>query len=243
LKPENVLVRSSGRCSLLDLGLAQVQVKTRQQRSLAQSLVSVDGRSIAGTLEYMAPELLVGAQPSQASDVYSLGVMLHQALTGRSPAFGVTPRSLNPYLPPRTEELLRHLLHHDPAERFASAAPLAEELWRLVALERGCLEQRNGHARRAVWLGRMAVVKRGVKALGLVVALGLTLAFGLGNLSLLLNWWPDDLFVGTAIIAINFVVWVGLLLGITTINAWVLGVAEKRYKERRGHPLWTFMMQ
>lgn len=168
LKPHNVLVDLDGRCRLLDLGLARVQVRTRQQRSLAQSLVSVAGVSIAGTLEYMAPEVQAGGAPGPPADVYSLGVILHQLLTGRSPAFGVDPRELAPSLPPTIDRLFQRMLHHDPRQRFADAGDLAAVLADYLVAERRCLARWHGHQRRAVRAARLATLRRGLGALGWV---------------------------------------------------------------------------
>jgi serine/threonine protein kinase len=249
LKPGNVLVDASGSPRILDLGLARVQIEARLERSLAQSVVSVDGRSIAGTLDFMAPELFDGAKPSSASDVYSLGVILHHLLSGRPPAFGVSPRALNPYLPPGCEDFLRRLLHFDPASRVARAADLVPELERLHAAELRCLARRHGHERRRVFLERMGTLKRGLRALGVGLS-AFSLASGaivlLGELEASQTFRGPALEAALVLIAISgfsFFTIVPLLLAVTTVNAWVLGIPEKTYKNRRGHPIWSFLMQ
>jgi hypothetical protein len=247
LKPSNVLV-VDGQVRILDLGLGAVQVETRLERSLAQSVVSVDGRSIAGTLDYMAPELFSGAErprgATPAADIYALGVLLHHQLTGRPPAFGVAPATLNAFLPPGTEELLRRMLRQDPAQR-ASARVVARALARLVADERRCLARRNGHQRRRVWTARMRTLQRGLRGLVTVVLAPL---LGVGA-AMLATRMPGALHVDVAValaiasVPLTFFGLIPLTLGMTTINAWLLGVPERTYKERQGHPWWTFMMQ
>ncbi len=241
VKPGNVLVDAEGHCHLLDLGLARVQMKTKLGRSLAQSLASVDGKPIAGTLEFMAPEIFEGREPGLAADVYSLGVLLHHALTGRPPAFGVSPQALNPYLPPGFEELLRRMLHHDPAAREANASGVIPDLERMIQLERRCLARRNGHERRRVFLSRVATFKRGARALVVAVLLPVAIAVFVTAASKVRG--SDDVLGLLAALTLSWMPFVCLLLAITTINAWILGIPEKTYKNRKGHPLWSFMMQ
>src|SRR5262249_51000155 len=118
LKPGNLRFDPPGNCHVLDLGLARHQVTVRQASTLRASIVSVTGEKIAGTLEFMAPEVMSGARPEQAADVYALGVLLHSMLCGRPPAFGVSPGELNPFLPPGMTDFLRQMLHPDAAGRF-----------------------------------------------------------------------------------------------------------------------------
>jgi hypothetical protein len=248
VKPGNVLVDQAGAVHLLDLGLARLQVATRLERSLAQSLVSVDGKSIAGTLDYMAPELFDGKTPGIPSDVYSLGVLLHGLLTGRPPAFGVAPGSLNPYLPPGTEDLLRRMLHHDPASRAPDARAVLGEIDHLIAAERRCLAKKNGHERRRVFMTRMATLRRGLRALvtsaAVITLCGAALYLAVSMLDS--GRTPQALQVVAAITGMfgfMFFMCVPALLAITSINAWILRVPEKSYKNRSGHPIWSFMMQ
>lgn len=245
LKPGNLRLDPEGRVQILDLGLGRLQVETNLERSLAQSLVSVDGRSLAGTLDYMAPELFEGGEPGPASDVYALGVLLHELLTGRAPAFGVSPREVNPDLPPSCEALLRSLLRSNPSERLTDLAQIQAYLRALVRGERRCLARRNGHARRRVWIRRMAVLRQGLRAIlvatGLVASVVFLIAFSESRLGKMLG--GGELL--PALLGCGMALWIplGLLVGVTTINAWIMGVPEGLYKNRPGHPLWTFMMQ
>ncbi|MHC4391559.1 MAG: serine/threonine-protein kinase [Planctomycetota bacterium] len=243
IKPTNVLIHpETGAPTILDWGLARVQIELRRERTLAQSLVSVDGTSIAGTLEYMAPEVLTGQDPSPASDLFSLGVTLHELLTGQPPAFGVDPCELNPYLTPGLPVLLRSLLHRDPASRVRRAADLVEILRGLIRAERSCLKRKNGRERRRVRQARLRTVARALRgartALLLVIgvmAIALPLLFGLA--------FQVEAIGALAIFGGVAFATLGMILGVTTINAFLLRVPERIYKDRAGHPLWTFMMQ
>jgi len=127
IKPSNVLVTAAGRVMVLDFGL----VAERQDRGLSET-VSESG--IVGTPLYMAPEQATGQPVTTASDVYSLGVMLFEALAGRPPFEGSGVETLlaklndpPPVLPdaglPRDlRELCETMLVRDPAAR----PPLAE---------------------------------------------------------------------------------------------------------------------
>ncbi len=237
LKPGNIRVGPDGLVHLLDLGLARHQVSVRQNSTLRASVVSVTGEKIAGTLEFMAPEVMSGGAPGAASDVYALGVVLHALLCGRPPAFGVSPGDLNPYLPPGTTDFLRQMLHADPSMRPPDAGALLPAVDAFIRAEERCLRRRNGHARRLVFCRRMKTLARGVRALGLVASLALLLVFGIPVVKP-----PAGLGAIAAMAALPFAC-IGFLLGVTTINAWILGVPERTYKNRRGHPWWTFMMQ
>jgi len=121
IKPSNMLVERDGRVVILDFGLAtkldQIDVR--------------DIRGFSGTLEYMAPEQSDGSDPLSASDWYSFGVVLFQALTGELPFQGKPlqvavmkkqndgppPSKLNRRVPADLDALCKSLLKRDPAER------------------------------------------------------------------------------------------------------------------------------
>ena len=244
LKPGNLRFDPEDVCHVLDLGLARIQVNTRQNTTLRASVVSVTGEKIAGTLEFMAPEVLSGDKPGTAADVFALGVLLHTALCGRPPAFGVSPTELNPYLPPGAPDLLRQALHQDPKRRLPEAAALLPAVDGFIRAEERCLRRRNGHARRLVFRRRMAILARGTQGLAVAASLGLLLAIGTPLLGRMRLETSTILLVTLPLVfLVAFVVLIGVLLAMTTLNAWLMGVPEKTYKNRSGHPWWTFMMR
>ena len=123
MKPSNVLMRKDGFCSLIDFSTAREYVPGQEEENL-------------GTMGYAAPETFRGqAQP--ASDLYSLGVTLHQLLTGLDPSeppYELPPiRTLRPELPRELENILKKCLQLEPKDRYRSADELraALEGWRL----------------------------------------------------------------------------------------------------------------
>lgn len=260
LKPGNIRLAPDGTVHLLDLGIAREQVAARQLSTLRASVRSVTGEKIAGTLDFMAPEVMSGGKPDAAADVYALGVILHHLLCGRPPAFGVSPEALNPFLPPRSTDFLRSLLQRDPALRPPDAGALLAPLDHFIRAERRCLRRRNGHARRRVFVARMRTLQRGARVL-LVAAALLLAGFLAVHIALAGSAAPpappvpsyaraespgEDLRLAGGIVlfvATFSFAFTCLLLAMTTINAWILGVPEKLYKNRKGHPIWSFMMQ
>lgn len=131
LKPSNVLVTEAGRVVVMDLGLTRVQaVPEWDQPSEA---------GFCGTIAYMAPEQ-AAHQPTPASDWYSVGVMLFEALTGRQPFIGATtevliakqqrdappPREFVSDIPDELNALCVNLLNRDPQKRSSAAEILRQ---------------------------------------------------------------------------------------------------------------------
>jgi eukaryotic-like serine/threonine-protein kinase len=121
IKPNNVMLDHSGPelcISIMDFGLARLH---EQDETIAtQSLV-------AGTPGYMAPEVLQGQGPSQATDVFALGVMLHQVLTRERPAIGTVSLSVEPLpaldaadAPPALIRAVKEFLSNNPNRRCAA---------------------------------------------------------------------------------------------------------------------------
>ncbi|HEY6293086.1 MAG TPA: tetratricopeptide repeat protein [Terriglobia bacterium] len=140
IKSANVMLTPEGRVKVLDFGLAQ-QLLSSELTQAAISRTSLrELGSIAGTIPYMAPELLRGKPASISTDLWSLGVVIHEMTTGELPFKGDTAFELSMAimmdskvtLPPRIPGALRPVvercLEKDPARRYQQARDISEDL-------------------------------------------------------------------------------------------------------------------
>lgn len=180
LKPGNILMDAEGQPHVTDFGLAK--------RIETDSSVTLPG-AVLGTPGYIAPEQAAGAKVLTTSvDVYSLGAVLYELLTGRPPFAGATvldtlqqvrtqaaksPRALNPRVDRDLETICLKCLEKNPTRRYGSAEALAEDLECRIA--RKPIQARPITAPERVWkwAQRRPTVASLVAALNLVVALGL----------------------------------------------------------------------
>jgi WD40 repeat protein len=143
LKPANVLLATDGTPKITDFGLA---------KRLDASAGPTQSGAVVGTPAYMAPEQAAGQakEVGPATDVYALGAILYECLTGRPPFQAATPvdtllrvlsdeppapRALNPAVPRHLETITLKCLRKEPPQRYASALDLAEDLRRFQAGE------------------------------------------------------------------------------------------------------------
>ncbi|GAA1394784.1 serine/threonine-protein kinase [Catellatospora coxensis] len=127
VKPGNLLVRSNGTLVLTDFGIA---------RSAAASQLTATG-AVMGTASYLAPEQASGVGASAASDVYSLGVVAYQCLTGHRPYDGDTPleiamkhvtgtpKAMPNDIPPVVRQIVERAMSKEPGNRWPTAASFA----------------------------------------------------------------------------------------------------------------------
>ena len=138
LKPENIMVDADDNIKLIDFGIAG--------DAGARRLTYANFTATLGTADYIAPEQVKGKRGDGRSDIYALGVILYEMLTGRLPFSGTSPmevmndRLLNHPLPPtvadssispQLQEVLYRALERDPQNRYAHAREFAHDLQHL----------------------------------------------------------------------------------------------------------------
>ena len=137
LKPDNILVGDDRAVRILDFGIARTMTPEPERKRLTDTGVLV------GTPGYMAPEQLEGGEGDVRSDLFALGTVIYELVTGTHPFHGRTASScaarvltaepaplsrVNPLCPPALDSIVTRCLRKDPAERYASAADLVADL-------------------------------------------------------------------------------------------------------------------
>ena len=135
LKPQNIMICKDGTLRIMDFGIARASEMRR--------LTFVGFTPAMGTPDYMAPEQVKGRRGDARTDIYSLGAMLYEMVTGKLPfeadnPFMVmnarvtgdpkAPRKVNPAVPVEVEELILHAMERDPRKRFQTALEMKAQL-------------------------------------------------------------------------------------------------------------------
>jgi serine/threonine-protein kinase len=146
IKPTNIMVMEDKRVKVMDFGVAKIP-----------SLSITTTGTVLGTPFYMSPEQISGQKVDIRSDIFSVGVILYQALTGERPFEGestvtlaykivqvdpVPPKVLNVHVPQYIENICRKALAKDPAQRYQTPAEMLRDL--KAAHKKGASEETNG---------------------------------------------------------------------------------------------------
>lgn len=151
IKPQNIKVASNGKVKLLDFGIAK--------GDLSKGLTRIGG--IIGTPNYLAPEQLKGESATQLSDIWALGVLLYEMLTGVGPFQGTTleqlhiqittakfeePEKINPAVKPEVSKIVARCLAVDPKMRYQSVADILVDVRGALRRYEAKPEERKGIA-------------------------------------------------------------------------------------------------
>jgi serine/threonine-protein kinase len=172
LKPENIMVDDKDNIKLIDFGIAS--------DTAARRLTYANFTATLGTPNYISPEQVKGKRGDGRSDIYAMGVILYEMLTGKLPFPGATPmaamndRLLNPPIPPRVaaptvspqlQEVIYRALEREPKNRYATAHEFAHDLEHLDQVgvedrpEIANWEKRKSHlSRKILYYGGLALI-------------------------------------------------------------------------------------
>lgn len=178
IKPSNIILSNEGLVKIIDFGMAKPLSKEKNEGlhgGRFSDTSHLRDRSVVGTLEYMAPERVMGGKSDERSDLFSLGVTLYETLTGRPPFSGDTaeelveqlaesspprPSELNPRVSERLNRVVLKALAKNPEHRFQTAGEMADAL---DSIRRGA----EGFWVNGVWVSHVRDVEAGKGSRGI----------------------------------------------------------------------------
>ena len=152
LAPENIMVLADGSVRLLDFGLAKLDDRYKDLTCAGTNL---------GRIEYIAPEQQINAaKVDKRTDIYPLGIMFFELLTGRRPKFNEKITTLMPELPLEADAFMEKATSSDPDKRFPTAHSFRDELMRVYKISQGELSSElarkpSMRSRVSAWVKRL----------------------------------------------------------------------------------------
>ena len=159
IKPANIMILHNGPAKITDFGIARMR----------HSEVKTQTGMLLGSPRYMSPEVVVGKRADGRSDIFSLGIILYEMLTGAAPFSGETmsalmfqtinfvppaPSTVNPAVPPMLDFIVAKMLAKKRDERYQDARELAGDLRECLAANAACRQDRDATGCPAAGPGR-----------------------------------------------------------------------------------------